>query len=291
MIMRLASSRVPAIKTTLPGPNAQAIIARDESFTSPSLTRVYPLVVARGEGAMIEDVDGNRFLDFTSGIAVCATGHCHERVVGAVQTQAAKLLHMAGADFYNEPQARLAETLARIAPGSSPKRVLFTNSGTEAVEAAMKLARYATKRPHFVAFFGGFHGRTLGSLSLTASKAVQRSGFAPLLPHVSHVSYPNPYRGGADCVDRTFAELENLFTRSVPSSEVAAIVVEPIQGEGGYLVPPNDFLPRLRALCDEHGILLVADEVQSGIGRTGKMWACDHVGVEPDIVCTASTLR
>lgn len=287
MIMRIQSSRTPAIRTALPGPKAQAIIDRDERFSSPSYTRMYPLVVERGEGAMIEDVDGNRFLDFTAGIAVCATGHCHERVVAAIQSQAAKLLHMAGADFYNEPQADLTFELARIAPGPSPKRVFFTNSGTEAIEAAMKLARYHTKRTNFIAFFGGFHGRTFGSLSLTASKAIQRQHFAPLLPQVHHVDYPNPYRDGADCVERTFQQLTKLFARVVSPDDVAAIAVEPIQGEGGYLVPPADFLPRLKALAQEHGILLVADEVQSGMGRTGQFWACDWNGVEPDILCTA----
>ena len=291
-MLRLRSDRVPNIHTELPGPKAKALIELDERFTSPSYTRIYPLAVARGEGAVIEDVDGNRFLDFTAGIAVCATGHCHPQVVQAIQTQAAQLLHMSGTDFYNGPQARLAQKLAEIAPGTSAKRVFFTNSGTEAIEAAVKLARFHTRRPHMLAFFGGFHGRTLGALSLTASKTTQRRGFAPLLPHVTHVDFPvastagNSQSPGDPCA-ATFAQIENLFARTISPDEVAAIVAEPIQGEGGYLVPPADFLPRLAALAKQHGILLVADEVQSGMGRTGRMFACEHFGVEPDILCTA----
>jgi 4-aminobutyrate aminotransferase len=274
----------------LPGPKAQAFLTLDHQFSSPSYTRMYPLVVARGEGAMIEDVDGNRFLDFTAGIAVCSTGHCHPRVVQAIQRQAAQLLHMSGTDFYYPPQALLAQKLAELAPGSSAKRVFFTNSGAESVEAAIKLARYYTRRPHMIAFFGAFHGRTLGALSLTASRAVQRRGFAPLLPHVSHVEFPNPYRttGTADaCWQASLAQIENLFARTVPPEEVAAFVVEPIQGEGGYIVPPAEFHQRLKALAEQHGILYIADEVQAGMGRTGRMFASEQFGIEPDILCTA----
>jgi 4-aminobutyrate aminotransferase len=287
MLMRQRSERVPDIRTELPGPKAKALIELDEQFTSPSYTRMYPLAVARGDGAVIEDVDGNRFLDFTAGIAVCSTGHCHPRVVQAIQAQAAQLLHMSGTDFYYAPQAELARKLAEIAPGSSAKRVFFTNSGAEAIEAAVKLARYHTRRGHMLAFFGGFHGRTLGALSLTASKTTQRRGFSPLLPHVTHVEFPVANSGLSDPSAATFSQIENLFSRSISPDEVAAIVVEPIQGEGGYLVPPADFLPRLAALAKKHGILLIADEVQSGMGRTGKMFACEQFGVEPDIVCVA----
>ncbi len=276
---------VPYLRTAIPGPKATAMIAADEQVSSPSYTRMYPLAVARGYGAVIEDVDGNRFLDFTAGIAVCATGHCHPRVVKAIQRQAGKLLHMSGTDFYYGPQVELAQALARIAPGPCPKRVFFANSGTEAIEAGIKLARWHTKRQNVIAFFGSFHGRTMGSLSLTASKAVQRRGFGNLLPGVAHVDYPNPYREIS--VDETFRQLDRLFLRTMSPEEVAAIVVEPIQGEGGYLVPPLDFLPRLKEFAVGHGIMLVADEVQSGFGRTGRMFACEHEGVEPDILCLA----
>jgi 4-aminobutyrate aminotransferase len=283
--MRPRSYRVPDIHTPLPGPQAQALIELDHQVSSPSYTRIYPLAVARGEGAVIEDLDGNRFLDFTAGIAVCSTGHCHPRVVQAIQSQAAQLLHMSGTDFYYRPQAELAQKLVQITPGTHPKRVFFTNSGAEAIEAAIKLSRYHTRRPHLIAFYGAFHGRTLGALSLTASKPVQRRGFWPLLSHVSHIEYPNAAVPGS--CERTFEQLDNLFSRTISPDEVAAIVVEPIQGEGGYIVPPADFLPRLAALAKEHNILLVADEVQSGMGRTGRMFACEHFGVEPDILCTA----
>jgi len=286
MLMRPRSYRVPEIRTELPGPQAKALIELDQRYTSPSYTRMYPLVVSRGEGAVIEDVDGNRFLDFTAGIAVCATGHCHPRVVQAIQSQAAQLLHMSGTDFFYPPQALLAQKLAEIAPGSGPKRVFFTNSGAEAIEAAFKLARFHAKRGHMIAFFGGFHGRTLGALSLTGSKTVQRSGFAPLIPQVTHIDFPSSSHADHSS-DHTFAQLDQLFARTMSPEEVAAIVVEPIQGEGGYLIPPADFLPRLAALARKHGILLIADEVQSGMGRTGRMFACEHFGVEPDIICLA----
>jgi 4-aminobutyrate aminotransferase len=277
--------QVPLLRTAVPGPKAAAMIAADEQVSSPSYTRMYPLAVARGDGAVIEDVDGNRFLDFTAGIAVCASGHCHPRVVRAIRRQAGKLLHMSGTDFYYGPQVELAQTLAKIAPGPSPKRVFFANSGTEAIEAGIKLARWHTKRQNVIAFFGGFHGRTMGSLSLTASKAVQRRGFGNLLPGVAHVDYPNAYRGIS--VDETFRQLDRLFLRTLSPEEVAAIVVEPIQGEGGYLVPPDDFLPRLKEFASKHAIMLMVDEVQSGFGRTGRMFACDWLGIEPDILCLA----
>jgi 4-aminobutyrate aminotransferase len=280
---------VPWIKTDLPGPRAQALLERDHRYMSPSYTRVYPLVVARGSGAVIEDVDGNRFLDFTAGIAVTATGHCHPHVVAAIQDQAAKLLHMSGTDFYYQPQIDLAQRLAELGPGKSPKRVFFTNSGAEALEAALKLARWHTGRSRAIAFFGAFHGRTYGAMSLSGSKLVHRRGFSPLVPDIHHTAYP---RGCTTC--QTAPEClcvrhieDTLLRRVAPPEEVAAIFVEPIQGEGGYYVPPAGFLPALRELCDRHGILLVADEVQTGMGRTGKLFAVEHWGVEPDIVCLA----
>jgi 4-aminobutyrate aminotransferase len=285
--------KIPHIKTALPGPEAQRFLALDRQFVSPSYTRDYPLVARCGEGMFIEDVDGNRFLDFGAGIAVVSTGHCHPDVVRAIQRQAETLIHLSGTDFYYPQMAQLAEKVAQITPGSFPKRVYFGNSGTEAMEAAMKLARFHTRRPGFIAFLGSFHGRTFGSLSLTASKTVQRNGFGPLLAGVTHSPYPNTYRcaaghRAAECVcDPTEYIEKHLFKTSVPPEEVAAIIVEPIQGEGGYIVPPSGFLPRLRQLADRHGILLIFDEVQSGMGRTGKMWACEHDGVVPDILISA----
>jgi 4-aminobutyrate aminotransferase len=304
MSAKPVSLKVPDIRTPLPGPRGKALIDKDERFTSPSYTRVYPLAVERGYGAVIEDVDGNRFLDFTAGIAVCSTGHCHERIVAAIQQQAAKLLHMSGTDFYYAPQGDLAEKLAQIAPMQGPKRVFFTNSGAESVEAAFKLARFHTKRQHMISFFGAFHGRTMGALSLTGSKVVQRTGFAPLIPQVSHVDYPNCYRcagrvqgsgfrvqedsqSAIGCCLDALNQIDDLFKRIVPPHEVAAIIVEPIQGEGGYIVPPPEFHRELKKLAEKHGILYVIDEVQSGMGRTGKMFAIEHWGVEPDIVCIA----
>jgi 4-aminobutyrate aminotransferase len=278
----------------LPGPLAAALIARDEQVTSPSYTRPYPLAVRRAQGCWVEDLDGRRYLDFTAGIAVCSTGHCHPRVVAAIQRQAGELLHMCAADFYYPVLADLAEKLAAIAPGTAAKRVLFTNSGTEAIEAAIKLARFATGRPALIAFHGAFHGRTLGSLSLTASKAVQRAGFGPFIPGVYHVPFADPFRGprdsAGDCTGASLAALDRLFRTTVPPADVAAVVVEPIQGEGGYIVPPADFHRRLAAMCRRHGILYVADEVQTGMGRTGRLWASQHWGVEPDILCTAKGL-
>ncbi|HTR47354.1 MAG TPA: acetyl ornithine aminotransferase family protein [Verrucomicrobiae bacterium] len=285
--------KLPHLVTALPGPNAKEIVARDDKVISPSYTRDYPLVAKSGRGAMVEDVDGNLFLDFAAGIAVVATGHCHPEVVAAIQKQAAELIHMSGTDFYYPGMVELAERLASVAPGKGAKRVYFGNSGTEAIEAAMKLARYHTKRDKFIAFHGCFHGRTMGSLSLTASKAVQRKGFGSLLGGVFHTPYPNTYRGAYGvrpehaAADALAHIQDELFKRLVDPEEVAAIFVEPIQGEGGYIAAPAEFLQGLERLCRKHGILLVADEVQSGMGRTGKWWASDHAGIEPDIVCSA----
>ncbi|MGD0014046.1 MAG: acetyl ornithine aminotransferase family protein, partial [Bryobacteraceae bacterium] len=279
---------LPEIHAPLPGPRARAVIERDRAVLSPSYTRPYPLVVARGQGAMVEDVDGNRFLDFNAGIAVASTGHCHPRVVEAIQKQSARLIHMSGTDFYYENMVELAERLAAGAPGGGPRRVYFGNSGAEAIEAAMKLARYATRREKFIAFLGAFHGRTLGALSLTASKPVQRRGFGPLLPGVFHVPYPDPYRQGPEgAVERSIQAIEQLFRTVAPPEEVAAIVVEPVQGEGGYIVPPKRFFDELARLARSHGILLVFDEVQCGMGRTGKLWAAEHFGAVPDILTAA----
>jgi 4-aminobutyrate aminotransferase len=286
----------PHIITPPPGPRARAIIARDGAFAAPCYIKEYPLVIARGEGSMVEDVDGNRFLDFMAGIAVCSTGYSHPAVVKAIQDAAAKFLHICGGDFYYEGMAALCERLARIAPGSSKKRVFLSNSGTEAVEGAMKLARHATGRTAFVAFKGAFHGRTYGALSLTSSKARQHQGFGPFLPDVHHVAYGYCYRCeygktfpscGIFCVDTIE---KDLFARHLHPSDVAAIFVEPVQGEGGYVLPPPGWLAAVRDLCDRHGILMVADEVQCGVGRTGQMWACDHEGVEPDILVTSKGL-
>lgn len=280
---------VPWIKTSLPGPNARSLLERDQRVMSPSYTRGYPLVVARGSGAVIEDVDGNLFLDCTAGIAVNATGHCHPHVVAAIHDQATKLLHMSGTDFYYEPEIALAERLAALAPGKSPKRIFFTNSGAESLEAALKLARWHTGRSRVVAFFGAFHGRTYGAMSLSGSKVVHRRGFSPLVPDIHHVPFP---RGCTLCHTAAACTCvkqieDTLFKRIAPPDEVAAIFVEPIQGEGGYYVPPPGFLPALRALCDRYGMMLVCDEVQCGMGRTGKMFAVEHWGVEPDIICLA----
>ena len=286
-------SKLPHLATALPGPKAKKVVERDHGVVSPSYTRDYPLVARTGRGALVDDVDGNTFLDFAAGIAVVATGHCHPQVVAAIQKQAADLIHMSCTDFYYEGMVTFAERLAAIAPGKTPKRVYFGNSGTEAVETAMKLARYHTKRDKFVAFHGCFHGRTMGSLSLTASKAVQRKHFGSLLGGVFHAPYPNTYRGAygvrpESAAADALAYLENeLFKRLCDPSDIAAIFIEPIQGEGGYLAAPAEFLQGLERICRKHGIMLVADEVQSGMGRTGKWWASDHAGVEPDILCTA----
>jgi 4-aminobutyrate aminotransferase len=286
----------PRIVTPPPGPKGRAIVDRDRAWTSHCYIKEYPLVIARGSGAMVEDVDGNRFLDFMAGIAVAATGFSHPDVVRAVQEAAAQFLHICGSDFYYEKMAALCERLAKLAPGPTKKRVFLTNSGTESAEAAIKLARHATRRTAIIAFHGAFHGRTTGAVSLTSSKARQHAGFGPLLPDVHHVPYAYRYRC-RHCASRDACTLEcvssiesDLFTRHLDPSDVAAIFVEPVQGEGGYVVPPNGFMRALRELCDKHGILLVCDEVQSGIGRTGKMWACDHEGIEPDILLTAKGL-
>src|SRR5262245_29364524 len=280
---------VPDIRTPIPGPKAQAFLERDDQYVSPSYTPAYPLFVERGSGCVIEDVDGNLFLDFTAGIAVTATGHCHPEVVAAIKDQADKLLHMSGTDFYYRPQIDLAERLAKVAPGPTPKKVFFTNSGAEAIEGALKLARWHTERTRVIAFFGAFHGRTYGAMSLSGSKIVHRRGFSPLVPDIHHVEFPRgcPASGcSAGC--SLVKEIENtLFRRVAPPDEVAALFVEPIQGEGGYHPLPTGCLPALRALCDKHKIMLVVDEVQSGMGRTGKMFAVEHYGVEPDIICSA----
>ncbi|MER3416833.1 MAG: aspartate aminotransferase family protein [Gemmataceae bacterium] len=287
--LRDGCADVPSIRTELPGPRARRLLERDARVMSPSYTRIYPLVVARGQGAVVEDVDGNRFLDFTAGIAVTATGHCHPRVVTAIREQAGQLLHMSGTDFYYEPEIALAEKLAALAPGQSAKRVFFTNSGAESLEAALKLARWHTGRPRAIAFLGAFHGRTYGAMSLSGSKVVHRRGFSPLVPEIHHVPYPRRDVLEDPTTARPIVQLieETLMRRLAAPDEVAAIFVEPIQGEGGYHVPPPDFLPLLRELCDRYGILLVADEVQTGMGRTGRMFACEHWGVEPDILCLA----
>ncbi|MBV8477119.1 MAG: acetyl ornithine aminotransferase family protein [Acidobacteria bacterium] len=283
----------PQIKTALPGPNAKRLIAADDRLISPSYTRSYPLVAKRGRGIVIEDVDGNEFLDFSAGIAVVSTGHCHPEVVSAIQKQAAELIHMSGTDFYYENMLALAERLTKIAPMPGPHRFYYGNSGTEAIECAFKLARYHTKRQNVIAFYGAFHGRTMGALSLTASKPQQRRRFMPLVPGVTHVPYPNLYRRpkGSDgrqyAIDCARFIEEKVFTSTVPPEEVAAIFVEPVQGEGGYIVAPEEFLRELRRICDRHGILLVDDEVQAGVGRTGKWWAIEHAGVQPDMVCVA----
>jgi 4-aminobutyrate aminotransferase len=284
---------LPLLTGPLPGPRAQEVIARDHRTVSPSYTRGYPLVASRGEGAIVEDVDGNRFLDFNAGIAVVATGHCHPRVVEAIREQAGRLIHMSGTDFYYEGLVDLAEKLAALAPGAFARRVSFCNSGAEAVEGAMKLARYSTGRDKFIAFLGAFHGRTMGALSLTARKAVQRRGFGALVPGVIHAPYPNCYRcpfgqTPANCAVECAKFIEDtLLTTIAPADEVAAVVIEPVQGEGGYVVPPQKFFDELTRITEKHGILLVCDEVQSGMGRTGRMWASEHFHLEPDIITVA----
>ena len=285
----------PKLVTPLPGPKASAAVEADDRLISPSYTRSYPLVAKSGRGLRVTDVDGNEFLDFAAGIAVTSTGHCHPEVVSAIQKQAAELIHISGTDFYNEPLTELAERLSAVAPMRGPHRFFYGNSGAEAIECAIKLARYHTGRQNIIAFLGAFHGRTMGALSLTASKPQQKRRFAPLMPGVTHVRYPYAYRGcsGGPQEEEAFSLgcaryiEEKLFKTVLPPEEVAAIFVEPIQGEGGYVVAPTNFMQELRSICDRHGILLVADEVQSGAGRTGKWWAVEHSGVEPDIVCMA----
>jgi 4-aminobutyrate aminotransferase len=285
----------PKIITALPGPEAKCIIDGDHRYVSPSYTRSYPLVAKQGRGIVVTDVDGNEFFDFSAGIAVTSTGHCHPAVVAAIQKQAAELIHMSGTDFFYEGLVTLAERLSKIAPMPGPHKCYYGNSGAEAVECALKLARYHTKRQNVIAFFGAFHGRTMGALSLTASKPQQKRRFGPLVPGVTHIRYPDVYRGDsggpqdADDFALSCARYieEKLFKTILAPEEVAAIFVEPVQGEGGYVVAPTVFMQELRRICDRHGILLVADEVQSGMGRTGKWWAIEHTGVKPDIVCSA----
>jgi 4-aminobutyrate aminotransferase len=285
----------PKLKTTLPGPNAQKAIAADDRLISPSYTRSYPMVAKTGRGLRVTDVDGNEFLDFAAGIAVTSTGHCHPEVVKAIQDQAATLIHMSGTDFYYESMTILAERLSAIAPMPGPHKFLYGNSGTEAVECALKLARYHTGRQNIISFFGAFHGRTMGALSLTASKPQQKRRFAPFMPGVTHVRYPYAYRGcsGGPQEEEAFALgcaryiEDKLFKTMLPPEEVAAIILEPIQGEGGYVIAPTNFLREIRSICDRHGILLIADEVQAGSGRTGKWWSIEHSGVQPDIVTIA----
>jgi 4-aminobutyrate aminotransferase len=274
-----SESYAPRIRTPLPGPKARRILERDKKVITPAYTRGYPLVIERGEGSYVIDPDGNRFLDFTAGVAVNALGHAHPEIVKTIAAQAERFVHMAGTDFYYEIMAAFAERLCATWPGKSRAQCFLANSGTEAIEAALKLARYTTRRPRMIAFFGCFHGRSMGSLSLTASKAVQRRHFSPLLADVTHAPY-----GDLDFIE------QYLFKKTTPPDDVAAIFVECIQGEGGYNVAPKEFLPGLRAICDKHGILLVVDEVQSGLGRTGKMWAVEHWGVEPDVLCCAKPI-
>ena len=285
----------PKLVCPLPGPRAQAAVAADERLISPSYTRSYPLVAKRGRGIRVEDVDGNEFLDFAAGIACISTGHCHPEVVAAIQKQAAELLHISGTDFYNESLTDLAERLSSIAPMPGPHKFFYGNSGAEAVECALKLARYHTGRQQAISFFGAFHGRTMGALSLTGSKPQQKRRFSPLVPGVTHVRFPYVYRGcsGGHQDEEAFSLgcaryiEEKLFKTILPSEEVAAVFIEPILGEGGYVVAPDNFMRELRDLCDRHGILLVVDEVQCGMGRTGKWWAVEHSSVEPDMVCIA----
>src|SRR5215467_8415850 len=285
----------PKIKTALPGPKAKRVLEGDQKYISPSYTGSYPVVAKGGRGIVVTDVDGNEFFDFSAGIAVTSTGHCHPDVVAAIRKQAGELIHMSGTDFYYENMVELAARLSKIAPMPGPHKLYYGNSGAEAVECALKLARYHTRRPNVIAFYGAFHGRTMGALSLTASKPQQRRRFSPLMPGVTHVRYPDVYRGcagGAQEADKfalgcaRFIE-EKLFKTTLAPEEVAAIFVEPVQGEGGYVVAPAVFMQELRRLCDRHGIMLVVDEVQSGVGRTGKWWAVEHSGVEPDMVCMA----
>jgi 4-aminobutyrate aminotransferase len=282
----------PHLKTELPGPKSRAMLARDIGVASPSYPRDYPFVMSHGRGTEVWDVDGNRFLDFMAGIAVCATGHAHPQVVEAIKAAADKFLHISS-DYWHENMTRLTERLAEVAPMGEPVMSFLCQSGTESVEGAIKLARYVTGRPRFIGFLGGFHGRTMGSLSFTSSKYTQQKGFAPTMPGVTHVPYPNPYRplfAGPDQGKAVLDYIRMLFERNVPPAEVAAMLIEPLQGEGGYLWPPEGFLAGLRAICDEHGILLIFDEVQSGVGRTGRMWACEHSGVKPDIMTSAKGL-
>jgi 4-aminobutyrate aminotransferase len=290
--MNKDSNRQSAIRKKLPGPKARAILERDAQSVSPSYPREQPLVMSHGRGVEIWDVDGNRFLDFAAGIAVCSTGHSHPQVVQAIKDAADRFLHISS-DYWHEGQVAVAEKINALAPMGEPVLSFFCQSGTEAVEGALKLARYVSGRSRFIGFLGGFHGRTMGSLAFTASKYTQQKGFSAM-SGVTHVPYPNPYRplfAGEDQGQAVLDYIENvLFASNVPPSEVAAILVEPIQGEGGYIVPPDGFLTGLRQLCDRHGILLIFDEVQTGVGRSGKMFACQHWNVQPDIMTLAKGL-
>lgn len=293
----ITSVKLPEIKTSLPGPKAKKYLERDEKFISPSYTRSYPLVMKRGYGAMIEDVDGNTFLDFNAGVAVAALGHGHPEIADVIARQARDFTHISGTDYYYPHQTELAEKLSQVTPGHFAKKVHYGNSGAEAMEGALKAAVYATNRSKFIAFRGAFHGRTFGTLSLTASRAVQRKGFGPQALDVTHVPYANPIRfplslKDGESVGHRVARYieETIFRTTVAPEDCAAIVVEPIQGEGGYVIPSSDFLPELRRICDEHGIVLIVDEVQSGMGRTGRMWAVEHFDVVPDIMCMAKAI-
>jgi 4-aminobutyrate aminotransferase len=293
----LTELRLPEIRTALPGPKAKLMLERDAKYISPSYTRSYPLVMERGHGAMIEDVDGNTFLDFNAGVAVSALGHAHPEIAEVIADQARKFTHISGTDYYYPHQTALAEKLNRITPGDFLKKVHYSNSGAEAMEGALKTAIYSTGRQKFIAFRGAFHGRTFGTLSLTASRAAQRRGFGPQALDVTHVPYANPIRfplvrNEGESVGRRVARYieETIFKTSVAPEDCAAIIVEPVQGEGGYVVPAADFLPELRRICDQHGIVLIVDEVQSGMGRTGRMWAVEHFNVTPDIICMAKAI-
>ena len=293
----ITKTQLPEIKTALPGPKAQEILNRDAKYISPSYTRSYPLVVARGYGAMLEDVDGNTFLDFNAGVAVAALGYAHPEIAEVIAQQAREFVHISGTDYYYPHQTALAEKLTQVTPGSFAKKVHYGNSGAEAMEGALKAVMYATGRNKFIAFRGAFHGRTFGTLSLTASRAAQRRGFGPQALDVTHVPFANPIRfplvrnEGESVGQRVARYIEQtIFKTTVAPEDCAAIVVEPIQGEGGYVVPPADFLPELRRICDDHGIALIVDEVQSGMGRTGKLWAVEHFGVVPDVMCMAKAI-
>jgi 4-aminobutyrate aminotransferase len=293
----ITKTALPEIKTALPGPKAKEILARDARYISPSYTRSYPLIAQRGYGAIIEDVDGNTFLDFNAGVAVAALGHAHPEIVEAIAQQAREFVHISGTDYYYPHQTVFAEKLVQVTPGSFAKKVHYCNSGAEAMEAALKAAIYSTGRHKFIAFRGAFHGRTFGTLSLTASRAAQRRGFGPQTLDVTHVPFANEIRfplerrAGESVGQRVARYIEQtIFKTTVAPEDCAAIVVEPVQGEGGYVVPSADFLPELRRICDEHGIVLIVDEVQSGMGRTGKLWAIEHFGVEPDIMCMAKAI-
>ena len=293
----ITRATLPEIKTLLPGPKAKEILNRDTQYISPSYTRSYPLVVQRGYGAILEDVDGNTFLDFNAGVAVAALGHAHPEIVEAIARQAREFVHISGTDYYYPHQTALAEKLVDLTPGRFEKKVHYSNSGAEAMEAALKAAVYSTGRNKFIAFRGAFHGRTFGTLSLTASRATQRRGFGPQVLDVTHVPFANPIRfplerrTGESVGQRVIRYIEQtIFKTTVAPEDCAAIVVEPVQGEGGYVVPTPDFLPELRRICDQHGIVLIVDEVQSGMGRTGKLWAVEHFGVVPDIICMAKAI-